>query len=548
MRKFVLLILTLFFLTSLVLVSCSIPDEIGLPSWTVPIRLVLLNDTYDAEALAEEVGSFQANGDTLVFYEMISESQYFGDIEIEDTGIYSQVYSLAEFASSEISALDGQPVSVIPGYPDVTIPFEIVKDFDPFEEYEEIKFINGNLNLTITNNTVFWLGNAPEGLPLTVQILDDDQVLQVEEAVFENVAPLGGTATGVISLADSLIGNDLTIKLLGEGDITDDSSAIIDTSATGQIDIQITDIQADYVINAQIPSQPIDIIDGYKDIDLIQPEIVNEDSFRFSGESSITFTIESQIPMTASFELVAKRDTTEIMLENNEGIPINLNVEDGVTQIEFNSDEYNINEMLQIIPDGFEYSMDPFIGNGTVIPYLSFNDSVSIEFEVEADLQIETFEEDGLWIIPLDDGDINLEVVDTEDFEPDMFDAYNSGKIIFKYWNYTGMEVGFDVLVAEDSTTVLSEVYNFEGPDSTSAVEMFRVPLFEQTSGDNYKELEMIVQQEELSYFLSDSVYTVPRVHIYSEGEESWTGGLKIQADLVIEVNISSELTDNEEE
>jgi len=548
MRKFVLLILTLFFLTSLVLVSCSIPDEIGLPSWTVPIRLVLLNDTYDAEALAEEVGSFQANGDTLVFYEMISESQYFGDIEIEDTGIYSQVYSLAEFASSEISALDGQPVSVIPGYPDVTIPFEIVKDFDPFEEYEEIKFINGNLNLTITNNTVFWLGNSPEGLPLTVQILDDDQVLQVEEAVFENVAPLGGTATGVISLADSLIGNDLTIKLLGEGDITDDSSAIIDTSATGQIDIQITDIQADYVINAQIPSQPIDIIDGYKDIDLIQPEIVNEDSFRFSGESSITFTIESQIPMTASFELVAKRDTTEIMLENNEGIPINLNVEDGVTQIEFNSDEYNINEMLQIIPDGFEYSMDPFIGNGTVIPYLSFNDSVSIEFEVEADLQIETFEEDGLWIIPLDDGDINLEVVDTEDFEPDMFDAYNSGKIIFKYWNYTGMEVGFDVLVAEDSTTVLSEVYNFEGPDSTSAVEMFRVPLFEQTSGDNYKELEMIVQQEELSYFLSDSVYTVPRVHIYSEGEESWTGGLKIQADLVIEVNISSELTDNEEE
>ena len=62
-----------FFLV-LLLIGCSIPDEIGLPSWTVPIRLVILNDTFDAEVIAEEVGSFQANGDTLQFYELISES------------------------------------------------------------------------------------------------------------------------------------------------------------------------------------------------------------------------------------------------------------------------------------------------------------------------------------------------------------------------------------------------------------------------------------------------------------------------------------------
>jgi len=532
-----------FFLV-LLLISCSIPDDIGIPSWTVPIRLVLLNDTFDAEAIAEEVGSFQANGDTLQFYEIISESQFFGDIEIEDTGVHSEVYSLGDYAPPEIVALDGQPVNVIPGYPNITVPFEIVKNFEPFDEYEQIKFVSGNLNLTITNNTVFWLGNAPEGLPLTVQILNDEGILQVEEAIFENIAPLGGTATGVISLADSLIGNNITVKLIGEGDITDDGSAIIDTSATGQMDIQITDIQAEYVINAQIPSQPIELIEGYKDIDLIQPEIVNDDSFMFSGNSSIIFTIESGIPMIASFELIAKRDTTEISLTNYEGEPINLNVEEGISQIEFTSDEYNINEMLQIIPDGFEYTMDPFIGNGTVIPYLSFNDSILIDFEVIADLQIETFEADGIWIIPLDNGDINIDVLDTEAFEPRMFDAYNTGKIIFKYWNSTGMEVGFDILVSEDSTSVLAEIYNFAEPDTL--VKMFRVPLFEQTSGDNYKELEMTVQQEQLKFFQSDSVYTVPRIHIFSEGEDAWTGGLKIQADLVIEVNVSNDLTEEE--
>jgi hypothetical protein len=543
MRKMILP----FFLV-LLLISCSIPDDIGIPSWTVPVRLVLLNDTFDAEAIAEEVGSFQANGDTLQFYEIISESQFFGDIEIEDTGVHSEVYSLGEYAPPEIAALDGQPVNVIPGYPDITVPFVIVKDFEPFDEYEQIKFVSGNLNLTITNNTVFWLGNAPEGLPLTVQILDGEDILQVEEAIFENIAPLGGTATGVISLADSLIGNDITVKLIGEGEITDDGTAIIDTSATGQMDIQITDIQAEYVINAQIPSQPIELIEGYKDIDLIQPEIVDEDSFMFSGNSSIIFTIESEIPMIASFELIAQRDTTVISLTSYEGEPINLNVEEGISQVEFNSDEYNINEMLQIIPDGFEYTMNPFIGNGTVIPYLSFNDSILIDFEVIADLQIETYEADGMWVIPLSSGEINIDVMDTEAFEPRMFESYNTGKIIFKYWNNTGMEVGFDILVSEDSTSVLSEIYNFEGPDSLSNVEMFRVPLFEQTSGDNYKELEVTVLQEELDYFISDSVYTAPRIHIFSEGEDAWTGGLKIQADLVIEVNIGDHLFDEDEE
>jgi len=537
MKKMILPILLV-----LLLVSCSIPDDIGIPLWTVPIRLVLLNDTFDAEAIAEEVGSFQANGDTLQFYEMISESQFFGDIEIEDTGVHTEVYSLGEIAPDWFSQHNGLQVDAIPGYPDITVPFEIIKDFEPFSEFEQIKFVSGDLHLTITNNTVFWFGDAPDGVPLTIQVLDANDELLVEEAIFENIAPLGGTASGIISLADSLVSNDITLRLLGEGDITDDNTAIIDTSATGQIDIQITDIQAEYIINAQIPSQPIELIEGYKDIDFIQPEIVDEDSFMFSGNSSIIFTIESQIPMIASFELIAKRDTTEISLTNFGGEPINLNVEEGISQVEFSSDEYNINEMLQIIPDGFEYSMDPFIGNGTIIDSLAFNDSISIDFEIIADLQIMTYEAEGMWIIPLDNGEINVDVMDTEAFDPTMFDAYNTGKIIFKYWNSTGMEVGFDILVAEDSTSVLSEIHNFDEPDSLSNVEMFRVPLFEQTSGDNYKELELTVLQEELNYFISDSVYTVPRIHIFSEGEDAWTGGLRIQADLVIEINISDDL------
>ena len=87
MKKMILPILLILFL-----IGCSIPDNIGLPSWTIPIRLVILNDSFDAEIVATEVGSFRASGDTLQFYEIISESQYFGDIEIDDTDVHSNSY------------------------------------------------------------------------------------------------------------------------------------------------------------------------------------------------------------------------------------------------------------------------------------------------------------------------------------------------------------------------------------------------------------------------------------------------------------------------
>ena len=54
--------------------------------------------------------------------------------------------------------------------------------------------------------------------------------------------------------------------------------------------------------------------------------------------------------------------------------------------------------------------------------------------------------------------------------------------------------------------------------------------------------------QSELEYFKSNAVYTLPRVHIYSDGEDPWNGGLRIQADLVIEIDISHDLTNEEDE
>jgi len=122
--------------------------------------------------------------------------------------------------------------------------------------------INGYINVTITNNTIFWLGDIPDGMPLTVQILDGDGELVVEQELDVNIAPLGGVLTRVISLADSTIGNDISMHLLGEGDITENSSAVIDLSATVELDMQITDIVAEYVTNAQVGSLDYELVEG----------------------------------------------------------------------------------------------------------------------------------------------------------------------------------------------------------------------------------------------------------------------------------------------
>jgi hypothetical protein len=537
MFKKVLPILVILFL-----IGCSIPDEFGIPSWTTQFRLIFLHDTYDAEAIADTVGSFVANGDTLQFYESTEDFQTVGDIEIEDTEIKNTDFVLGDFVPPEIAVLNGLPVSNLPNYPFITIPFGIIKTFDPFDEYEEIKFMEGFLELTITNNTVFWLGDSLDGNPLIIDVLDGNGEPLVENVVFLDIAPEGGAGSQMINLqTGEPFPNEIQLQLTGEGDITENASAIIDTSASIQLDIQIINIQADWVTQAMIPSQEIEIISGYIEADLPQPVIVEEDSFCFNGYSAIIFNIVSPAPAVAVFELVSKKSGVEVPLVHNEGDSITINITEGLTEFMLTSENYNINEMLQIIPDGFDYEFNTLIGDNTVIDSLNHADSIGVDIAIIADVQIYTFEEEGIWIIPLENGEIEISEEDVADFDEAIYNAFKYGKVIFKYWNTSGMELGFDLLVSDDSTNVLEEVFNFENPDSTK-VQMFRVPLMEITTDSTYGEYELNITQEQLDFFLADSVYIVPRINISSEGAQPWTGGITIQGDLSIEVFISSEL------
>ena len=526
----------------LFLIGCSIPDEFGIPSWTTQFRLIFLHDTYDAEAIADTVGSFVANGDTLQFYESTEDFQTVGDIEIADTEIKNTNFVLGDFVPPEIAALNGLPVSNLPNYPFITIPFGIIKTFDPFDEYEEIKFMEGFLELSITNNTVFWLGDSLDGNPLIINVLDGNGDPLVENVVFPDIAPEGGAGSQMINLqTGEPFPNEIQLQLTGEGDITENASAIIDTSASIQLDIQIIDIQADWVTQAMIPSQEIEIISGYIEADLPQPVIVEEDSFCFNGYSAIIFNIVSPAPAVAVFELVSKKSGVQVPLVHNEGDSITINISEGLTEFMLTSENYNINEMLQIIPDGFDYEFNTLIGDNTVIDSLNHADSIGVDIEIIADVQIYTFEEEGIWIIPLENGEIEISEEDVSDFDDAIYNAFKYGRVIFKYWNTSGMELGFDLLVSDDSTNVLEEIFNFENPDSTK-VQMFRIPLMEITTDSTYGEYELNITQDQLDFFLADSVYIVPRINISSEGAQPWTGGITIQGDLSIEVFISSEL------
>ncbi len=519
----------------LFLIGCSIPDEFGIPSWTTQFRLIFLHDTYDAEAIADTVGSFEHNGDTLYFYESIEDFQTVGDIEIEDTEIHSSYFSLEEIADSIIVQANGDSVGLLANY---NIPsFDIPIIFDPFDEYEEIKFMEGFLELTITNNTVLCLDS------LIIDVLDGSGESLIENVIFPDIESEGGIGSQMIDLqTEEPFPNEIQLRLTGGGYVTENSSAIINIYDTVQLDIQIIDIQANWVTQAHIPSQEIEIISGYIEVDLPQPVIVEEDSFCFNGYSKIIFTIVSPITAVAAIELVSKKSGVEVPLVHIEGDSINIEIlQQDTTVIILSSEHYNINEMLQIIPDGFDYELNTFIGDNTIIDSLNHTDAIGVNIEIEADVQIWTFEEEGIWIIPLEDGEIEITGEDVAEFDSTWYNAYVDGTIIFKYWNTSGMELGFDLLASKDSTDVLNEIFNFEEPENPD-VQLFRVPLMEETTDSTYGEYVLDVTREELQCFLDSLVYIVPRINIRSEGAQPWTGGITIQGDLSIEVFISSEL------
>ncbi len=661
-----------------VLLSCSIPDDVGMPTWTTNFRLCFINDSWEITELANDSTLVVNDDGILEFHETVNESQEIeistgaqiteeeitiGNVEINSPSDKSASIDLAELAP-DLVQVNGYPMEIPP-----FILEESIVELDAFEEFESIIFSSGTMILTLTNNTMIYLGNEENSEPLIAKVYNYENQDSLATITFEDIAP-GSAKVKEIDLTGKIFPNTIGINISGGSRGTDGETSVIDTETSIDINVQMENVTASQV-TAPIPAQSfsddveitldesiivckVQIAEGdYKiqlnienEIDLAIDAVVNipqltlanennsftttinilasgttshiidvagaiigegsplnflnaeilittidtgenavtinstdkvnvtvdVDAFEFEsiigiieltqqddisdlieldinypeingelefvGESEIIFDINSPIPAQLEMEIIAYGDSM-IHLQNNDGNPLDINIPTGGSTIAFSSNEYNINEFLSCLPDSITFNLIPTVGDENEVISLISGDSISADINIIAQLALEA----DCWAVPQKNGKPRITTTDTKEFTQEFFDTFQEGNITFNYLNTTGISLSSDIMIAKDSI-YLDEFLDFENPD-TNNVSIFTIPFLDEnaTEGDT---VEIIISQNDLEFFLGDSVYIVPKFKLKSDGS-TFSGGISLIGELDLKLNIGEHLMDGEE-
>ena len=396
--------------------------------------------------------------------------------------------------------------------------------------------------MTIVNNTIIWGGDSPHNNPLKVDLIngENDALVETVEFMNEDIPPLGGSNFRTFDLAGKTMPNFFKLKMYGGSRGTDGQPATIDTDATFDILVELENVSASHVSGAKIPSQSIDDISGTLNMSVPYPIIVGD--FDLVGESEIKIDYTSPIPAEMILHFTSVSDTEQVELQHITNDTIRVNIGAGTTSVLLSANEYNINNFLEILPDYINYTFEASIGDTSQVYELDMQDEITMEISINGDLQIQT-QAEGIWAMPAENDLPMITTEDTKDFDHKIYDSFRRGALIFEYTNTTGYELAADILVADDSIKIAEEMYNFTTTD-TSKVQLFQIPKLEITASDP-QEFEFSIEQNDLDFFLADSVYVGTRVFIYSTGIESFSGEVsmigKVKLKILIDENLVKE-------
>lgn len=537
MKKFILL------LHILIIMGCTIPDEFTMPNWTTTFKLIFINDSYDIEDLAEEDSSLVVIQNVLNYQDQFSEIQLLGDLEIELPAERYYDISVQEVMPDSLEdALQPSTYMIIPAF----IMEPNLEVLEPYEEFSSISFSSGHIILTIVNNTAIGIGNSASGYPLLVEVLDSSNSDLLKTVELEDIPPGNGSITEVIDLSGIIFPNTISILISGGSTGSNGEQVFIDDElfdSTIDVIVDLNEIYAEYVTDALIPEQEIDpITDNYL-VPIEYPEIIGD--FTLNGYSEINITVNSVIPGFIDIDLKAVNsyDSLEVWLypfSCNQEHSLSIAIEPGINQFCINSDEFNLNELFTILPDNFHYTIYTSIGDTLNTYDLSSSDEISTEFNFSADIQIQT-DDDGIWIIPRGDGEILISDQDTEEFDQQLYNAFQSGKLNFLYLNNTGMELSADVMISTDSLLLKQELYNFTEPPAAE-ITIFHVPELQITYDSQLHESNIVIEQQDLDPFLADRVFSAVRLFLFSDGSQPLSNGVYINGELELEILVSDDL------
>ena len=365
-----------------------------------------------------------------------------------------------------------------------------------------------------------------------------------EGGMFDEILELGGARLG----NGTELLSDIEIFIVANIDSTDvDDYRQINASDSYLVEAELSELEFEYVRGIIEPQEQESITDEIT-LDVDYPEVQEGGQFVFVGDSEIRIelsTENSQIPGDLVIDVRAYNTESEMVqlinIENGEIPQIEIPASTSFS-LEFNSDVYNINELLSLLPVRIEFEVQVTAGDGVSELVYQQGDMLTSNIILESTLSLAT----DAWVIPRQDGEI---VVSEEDIElkQEEFDAFQSASLKLTYINTTGMEVGAEVLLSDSENNVLNEIYHYENPD-TSIVDLIVMPGLEPTLEGETKDLIIDLYQEDLSYFLKNLTYVASRINLVSDGEHALAGEVQLVGKAEIIIRISQDLIDNGEE
>ncbi|MDO9576611.1 MAG: hypothetical protein Q7J16_01870 [Candidatus Cloacimonadales bacterium] len=345
---------------------------------------------------------------------------------------------------------------------------------------------------------------------------------------------------------------DINGATLGDGSLPLDSLKVVidvvtldsgdeyrEISSADVFDIQTTidSLEFNYVQGLLQPKEQ-DPITGSSVLGISYPFITGE--FAVTGYSEITFNISTPVPAILDVELNAinsDQETVQLVNYNTNEIP-QLIIGQGNTTIVLNSDDYNINEFISILPDSIWYTIYPTVGDSTTIFEFFEGDMINAEINIESQLDIAA----NCWAIPQDeDGNPQMDKIDTADIGQTEIDAFISAKLTLNYNNTLGFDTSAKILFSPEKTEDFTELIN---PDTTQFT-IIDVPYIHQSTGPGLEQVvEIELKHSDLEFFLGDSVFVVPKIQLISEEGFPLSGSIQLQGLMEIEVEFSSGLTD----
>jgi hypothetical protein len=669
-------------------VSCSIPENLGFPTWTSFYQLHVLNDYYGAENLASEDSTLVMIGDTLGFHETMEKTSdldfttdpmtdndvvEIGELEIDDPNPTSTSIPLSEVAPNLTNGY-----LPAPGIWPFTMPDVLKDDLEPFDQFQEISFISGQMRFSLTNNTCIWFGNINAGEPFIIHILDsnDNEILTHE---FTEDIPPDGTITIIEyeSLAGVTMYNEIKVLTTGGSRGSDGEEANVDVDATVDVEVAVLDAVAQYA-SAQIPEQTVqdtlwitldenvtiyeatlsyddqnitidiandidldiiatisipnltipsgadsftheisipasggfgqtsyvtDIInidgatigDGNNPLDSLQVfvDVVTLDSgddyreinandvfdiqtvldslefehvqgilhpqeqdpvegestidvnypyingeFAIVGESKITFDIITPIPTELTIDMNAVDEDgnlIQLIKYSDNSLPV-LTIESGGSTVILNSDEYNINEFVSILPDSIYYTIYPIVGDPVSQFEYFAGDAMEIDIAIDALMDIEA----DCWVIPRnEDGTPMMERVNVDGIKQKQIDAFINASLSLKYNNTLGFSTSARILISPVKITDFNELVVAD----TTQMTVINVPMIQKSVGTALDSLPPIqITQDDLEYFVGDSIFVISKILLQSEQGEPLSGGVQMQGLISVEVEVSNDL------